>query len=150
MTHEGRLIAGTGVWTGGAFEASRRLSHCGRKSPEIQRGQKLPQRKAPAARPGRGWDPRVTGVTVTQIERYWTPAISTTARFPKSNGCDISSTEPPGPERAKRNFNWPRGISPIELRAFSEQNRSYRRLFPLPFKSHTEGCKLGFSFLPHG
>src|SRR5262249_60556937 len=24
MTHEGRLIAGTGVWTGGAFEASRR------------------------------------------------------------------------------------------------------------------------------
>src|ERR1700746_1371411 len=26
MTHEGRLIAGTGVWTGGAFEASRRLS----------------------------------------------------------------------------------------------------------------------------
>src|SRR5712691_11016079 len=26
MTHEERLIAGTGVWTGGAFEASRRLS----------------------------------------------------------------------------------------------------------------------------
>ena len=26
MTHEGRLIAGTGVWTGDAFEASRRLS----------------------------------------------------------------------------------------------------------------------------
>src|SRR2546427_4268128 len=26
MTHEGRFIAGTGVWTGGAFEASRRLS----------------------------------------------------------------------------------------------------------------------------
>ena len=26
MTHEGRLIASTGVWTGGAFEASRRLS----------------------------------------------------------------------------------------------------------------------------
>jgi len=26
MTHEGRLIAGTGVWTGGAFEASRHLS----------------------------------------------------------------------------------------------------------------------------
>src|SRR5947209_15609419 len=26
MTHEGRLIAGPGVWTGGAFEASRRLS----------------------------------------------------------------------------------------------------------------------------
>ena len=23
MTHEGRLIAGTGVWTGGAFEANR-------------------------------------------------------------------------------------------------------------------------------
>jgi hypothetical protein len=26
MTHEGRLIAGTGVWTGAALEASRRLS----------------------------------------------------------------------------------------------------------------------------
>jgi hypothetical protein len=26
MTHEGRFLAGTGVWTGGAFEASRRLS----------------------------------------------------------------------------------------------------------------------------
>src|SRR5215467_15532568 len=34
ITHEGRLIAGTGVWTSGAFEALRRLS-CRRRCRHI-------------------------------------------------------------------------------------------------------------------
>jgi hypothetical protein len=33
--------------------------------------------------------------------------------------------------------------NPAEVRAFSEQTRFYRRLFPVPFKPHSMGLQAG-------
>ena len=49
--------------------------------------------KAPAARPGRGWDSCVSRGHRGESNGNGRP-LSTTARFLKFDGCDISNTEP--------------------------------------------------------